>query len=76
MVRLNLSRGRVHGIRPGEIVGTIASRADIPGNGIGKIMINDANTLVDVREEFVSRVLGQTGGYSIREHKNLTIERA
>ena len=28
MVRLSLARGREHGINPGEVVGTIASRAD------------------------------------------------
>ncbi|MBW2644477.1 MAG: DEAD/DEAH box helicase, partial [Deltaproteobacteria bacterium] len=63
MVRLNLSRGRQHGISPGEIVGGIASRADIPGNGIGKISIFDKYTLLDVKEEYVSNVLGKTGSY-------------
>ena len=76
MVRLSLGRGRKHGINPGEIVGTIASRADIPGYVIGKILINDQHTLVDIPEEYVSRVLGQTGAYSIREFQNVTIERA
>ena len=75
MVRLNLGRGRKHGISPGEVVGTIASRADIPGYVIGKILINDQNTLIDVPEDYVSRVLGQTGAYQFREHKNVTIER-
>ena len=76
MVRLNLRRGRMHGIRPGEVVGGIASRADIPGYVIGKILIRNQHTLVDVPEEFVSRVLGQTGSYNFRKHRNVTIERA
>lgn len=76
MVRLNLGRGRTHGINPGEVVGTIASRADIPGSGIGRIMIRDEHTLVDVQKEYVSRVLGQTGSYNFREHRNVMIERA
>jgi ATP-dependent RNA helicase DeaD len=76
MVRLSLARGRKHGINPGEVVGTIASRADIPGNVIGKILIRDQHTLVDVQEEYVSRVLGQTGAYNFREYQNVTIERA
>ncbi|MDH3944990.1 MAG: DEAD/DEAH box helicase, partial [Anaerolineae bacterium] len=38
MVRLSLGRGRMHGINPSEIVGVIASHADIPGKGIGKIL--------------------------------------
>ncbi len=75
MVRLSLGRGRTHGINPGEVVGGIASRAAIPGSAIGKIIIEDSNTLLDVKEDFVSRVLGQTGCYCFREHKNVTIER-
>jgi ATP-dependent RNA helicase DeaD len=76
MVRLSLGRGRVHGINPGEVVGTIASQADIPGYSIGKILIRDQHTLVDVPEEYISRVLGHTGSYHLREHHNVTIERA
>jgi len=76
MVRLSLSRGKVHGINPSEVVGGIASRAAIPGRAIGKITIKDENTLVDIQEECVSRVLGQTGCYQFRDHQNVTIERA
>lgn len=76
MVRLSISRGRNHGVSPGEVVGVIASRAEIPGHGIGKILINDQHTLIDVQEEYVSRVLGQNGSYNFREHKNLNIEKA
>jgi ATP-dependent RNA helicase DeaD len=76
MVRLSLGRGRMHGVNPREVVGTIASRADIPGHVIGKILIRDQHTLVDVQEEYVSRVLGQTGSYNFREYQNVTIERA
>jgi len=76
MVRLSLGRGRAHGVMPGEIVGAIASRAEIPGSVIGKILIRQENTLVDIPEEYVSRVLGQTGGYHIRNFQNVTIERA
>ncbi len=76
MVRLNLGHGRMHGVSPSEVVGAIASRADIPGYVIGKIVIRDQNTMVDVPEDYVSRVLGQTGSYKFREHQNVTIERA
>ncbi|MDH5506124.1 MAG: DEAD/DEAH box helicase [Anaerolineae bacterium] len=75
MVRLAIGRGRDHGINPGEVVGVIASRANIPGHGIGKILITDQQTLLDVQEEFVSRVLGHTGSYQFREHRHVTIER-
>jgi ATP-dependent RNA helicase DeaD len=57
MVRLSLSLGRQHGIRPTDIVGAIASQADIPGRSIGKIHIQDSMSLVDVPEEYVLQVL-------------------
>ncbi len=76
MVRLSLGRGRMHGVSPSEVVGTIASRADIPGYVIGKILIRDQHTLVDVPQEYVSRVLGLTGSYNLRQYQNVTIEQA
>jgi len=76
MVRLSLARGRTQGIRPAEVVGEIARQAEIPGSAIGKILIQDQHTLVDVPEEFVSRVLGKTGSYGFRGQKCVTIERA
>ncbi len=75
MVRLSLGRGRQHGINPGEIVGGIASRANIPGHGIGKITIHDDYTLLDVREEYVSKVLNKTGSYHFHDHHNVNIKR-
>jgi ATP-dependent RNA helicase DeaD len=68
MVRLNLSLGRLHGVRPNDVVGTIAFHADIPGNTIGKIHIQDKYTLVDVPEKFAARVLAKNGDYRIRQH--------
>jgi hypothetical protein len=32
--------------------------------------------MLDVQEEYVSRVLGHTGSYSFREHKNVIVKRA
>jgi ATP-dependent RNA helicase DeaD len=76
MVRLSLGAGKKNGVRPGDVVGAIASHADIPGNTIGKIFIQEGNTLVDVEEQYVSRVLGKTGSYRIRQAENVTVERA
>ena len=67
MVRLNLNLGRIHGIRPNDVVGTIAFHADIPGHTIGKIHIQDKFTLVDVPEKFAARVLAKNGNYRIRQ---------
>ncbi len=68
MVRLTFSRGRADGIRPNDVVGTIAFHADIPGHVIGKIRIEDKRTLVDVPEKFLAQVLAKTGDYRIRQY--------
>jgi len=75
MVRLTMSMGKVHGIRPADVVGAIAYHADIPGNTIGKIFIEDQHTLVDVPEQFVGQVLAKAGKYSIRKQA-FTVEKA
>jgi len=67
MVRLSISKGRSHGVRPNDIVSTIAYFADIPGNSIGKILIEDKHTLVDVPEQFVTQVLSNSGNFKLRQ---------
>ena len=69
MVRLSLSLGRLNGIHPNDVVGTIAFHADIPGHTIGKIHIQDKYTLVDVPEKFAARVLAKNGKYRIRQQR-------
>jgi len=73
MVRLSIDRGRIHGINPGEIVGGIASRADIPGNGIGRITINEKSTLIDVQKEYVPAVLKGSGSYHFHDNHKVSI---
>jgi ATP-dependent RNA helicase DeaD len=75
MVRLTLSKGKMHGISPSEIVSTIAYHAEIPGHIIGKIFIQDKHTFVDVPEQYVAQVLSKAEKY--RLHKQpVTVERA
>ncbi len=74
MVRLSLSAGKQHGIRPNDVVGTIAFHADIPGRAIGAIQIQEQHTLVDVPEQFVAQVLAKNGKYQVRK-RPLTVER-
>lgn len=68
MIRLLLNRGKAHGIRPNDVVSTLAHYADIPGSSIGKIIIDTKETLVDVPEQYVSQVLAQSGRYKMRKH--------
>jgi len=65
MVRMAISQGRVQGIRPNDVVSTIAYVAEIPGSTIGKISIQDELTFVDIPEEFVPQVLAKAGNYKI-----------
>jgi ATP-dependent RNA helicase DeaD len=66
MVRLSLGAGKTLGIRPSDVVGTIAYHAEIPGRTIGAIRIENDHTLVDVPSQFVAQVLAKTGCYRIR----------
>jgi ATP-dependent RNA helicase DeaD len=68
MVRLTMSAGRVHGIRPNDVVGTIAFHANIPGHTIGAIRIQEDRTLVDVPQQYVAQVLDKGDAYRIRKH--------
>lgn len=75
MVRLSLNAGKMHGVRPNDVVGTIAYHANIPGNTIGAIRIQQDHTFVDVPEQFVQQVLDKGSNYRIREHE-IMVERA
>jgi ATP-dependent RNA helicase DeaD len=65
MIRLSFDRGSTHGIRPGEVVSTIAFFAEIPGSSIGKINILEQQTLVDVPKALVNQVLSNAENYRI-----------
>jgi ATP-dependent RNA helicase DeaD len=69
MVRMKLNLGKMHGIRPSDIVGTIAYHANIPGYTIGKIRIEDRVTFVDIPEDAVEQVMKQNGNYRIGKEK-------
>jgi ATP-dependent RNA helicase DeaD len=69
MVRLKLNKGKMHGIRPNEIVGTLAFHANIPGYSIGKIRIEDKHTFVDIPEALVEQVLKHNGNYRLGKEK-------
>jgi len=69
MVRLKLNKGKMHGIRPNEIVGTIAFHANIPGYAIGKIRIEDRHTFIDIPEDLVDQVVKHNGNYRLGKDK-------
>ncbi len=75
MVRLAMSVGKAHGIRPGDVVGAIASEAGIPGGAIGAIDIQQQRTFVDVSEMHAERVLRKMQRCRMRGHP-VTINRS
>ncbi|HVS33653.1 MAG TPA: DEAD/DEAH box helicase [Thermoanaerobaculia bacterium] len=60
-VRLSMSVGKRDGIRPADVVGSIANEADIPGRDIGPIDIRDDVTYVFVPSTSVGQVLERVG---------------
>jgi ATP-dependent RNA helicase DeaD len=69
MVRLKINKGKSSGIRPNDIVGTIAFHANIPGYTIGKIRIEDTFTFVDIPADLVEQVMTHNGNYRIGKEK-------
>ena len=66
MVRLCMNVGRANGLRPGDVVYSIASKANIPGSAIGAIDIQPNETYLDVPVAHVDTVLNQMQHYKIR----------
>lgn len=69
MIRLKVNKGKAHNIRPNDIVGQIAFHANIPGNIIGKIRIEEKIAFVDIPEDVVDQVLKHSGNYKIGKEK-------
>jgi ATP-dependent RNA helicase DeaD len=67
MVRLTLNVGKSQGVRPADVVGTIAYHANFPGHAIGGIKIMDKYTLVDVPQQYAAQTLAKAGKYRIRK---------
>lgn len=60
-VRMSIAIGRREGIRPADIVGSIANEADVPGREIGPIEIQDEVTYVGIPERYVEAVIEKVG---------------
>ncbi len=56
MERYRLAVGRVHGVRPEQIVGLIANKAQLDGRHIGRIDIRDSFTTVDLPQGMPAQV--------------------
>jgi ATP-dependent RNA helicase DeaD len=64
--RLFVSIGERDGVRPGDLVGTIAGETDIPGSQIGKVDIRDTFSIVEVPADIAERVIAALNGTTIK----------
>ena len=60
-VRLQMSVGKRDGVRPADIVGSIANEADVPGRDIGPIDILEEMTFVVVPVRYRDQILAKVG---------------
>ncbi|MEA2237119.1 MAG: ATP-dependent helicase DeaD [Thermoanaerobaculia bacterium] len=65
-VRLSMALGKRDGIRPGDVVGSIANEAGIPGSDIGPIEIRDDITYVTIPASQRENVLAKLGSAKFR----------
>lgn len=66
MVTLHMAIGRSNGLKPGDVVYNIASKANIPGHVIGAIDIRQNETFLDVPQDHVDAVLSSMKNLKIR----------
>ena len=76
MVRLWMNLGELHGLRPGDVVGAIASEVGIPGKAIGEIDIRNDHSFVHVSEKHVRQVLRQSSGNYLLRGKPVMLKLA
>lgn len=57
IVTLSIQVGKRDGVRPADVVGSIANEADVPGRDIGPIDIRDSVTYVGVPESVSAHVI-------------------
>ena len=74
--RLVLDAGRRRGVRPGDIVKSIAGDAGIPGSDIGNIDVQAEATFIDVRSSVASKILELAAVVTLRDgDANLSLAR-
>jgi ATP-dependent RNA helicase DeaD len=66
VVTLQLAVGKRDGIRPADVVGSIANEANVPGRDIGPIEIREESTFVGIPARYVDQVLAKVGRKKFR----------
>ncbi|MEL7636379.1 MAG: DEAD/DEAH box helicase [Anaerolineaceae bacterium] len=66
MIRLELALGKVDGLRPSDVVASIAGTAGIPGSALGRIYIQNHRTTVDVSDQFMDKIVSANDKFKVR----------
>ena len=69
MAKLFVTMGERDGVKPGDLVGTIAGETGIAGDRIGKIEMFDAHSIVEVPVAESERIVSSVNGKMIRGRK-------
>jgi ATP-dependent RNA helicase DeaD len=69
MTRIFIGLGRQNGLRPADVVGTIASKSRLTGKAIGTIDILDRSTFVEVPSSEAENVMEALRRTKLRGHK-------
>lgn len=72
-VAIELSIGKKANVRAGDIVGAIAGECNVKGNQIGKVIIEENTTIVEVPSEEVQNIISKMSSRRIKG-KKFTIE--
>ncbi|MBA3644800.1 MAG: DbpA RNA binding domain-containing protein [Gemmatimonadaceae bacterium] len=67
--KLFVTLGDRDGIKPGDLVGTIAGEAGIPGGSIGKVEVYESHTIVEVPAAESEKIITALNGKTIKGRK-------
>ena len=66
MIRLEMGLGKVDGLRPSDVVASIAGTAGIPGSSLGRIYIQNHRTTVDVSDQYIDKIVSANNKFQVR----------
>jgi ATP-dependent RNA helicase DeaD len=69
MSKLFVTLGERDGIKPGDLVGTIAGEAGVPGGQIGKVEVYESHTIVEVPAAESEKIIAALNGKMVKGRK-------
>ena len=67
--RLWINLGETHGIKPIDVVNTVAGETGLPGKVVGAVDVREKHLFVDVAEEHVNSIVAKLNRANIKGHK-------